>query len=44
MVVSKSTKLPTSYGPQDWHPELLTNENGVIVTPAELKKWLAEHE
>jgi hypothetical protein len=43
-VVSKRTKLPTGYGPQDWHPELLTNENGVIETPAELKKWLAAHE
>jgi hypothetical protein len=43
-VVSKTTKLPTGYGPQDWHPELLTNENGVIETPTELKKWLAEHE
>ena len=43
-VVSKTTKRPTGYGPQDWHPELLTNENGVIDTPAALKKWLAEHE
>lgn len=43
-VVSKRTKLPTGYGPQDWHPELLTNENGVIETPAALKKWLAGRE
>lgn len=42
-VVSKRTYLPTGYGPQDFHPELLTNENGVIETPVALKKWLAEH-
>ena len=42
-VVSKRTGLPTNYGPQDFHPELLTNPNGVIETPKALKKWLAEH-
>jgi hypothetical protein len=42
-VVNKGIKLPTGYGPHDWHPELLTNGNGVIATPKELRKWLAEH-
>jgi hypothetical protein len=41
-VVSKRTKLPTGYAPHDWHPELLTNANGVIETAKDLKKWLAE--
>ena len=43
-VVSKRTRLPTGYGPQDFHPELLASENGVIETPRELKRWLAGHE
>ncbi len=43
-VVSKTTRLPTGYGPQDFHPELLASENGVIETPEELRAWLAEHE
>jgi hypothetical protein len=42
-VVSKRTKFPTGYGPQDFHPELLTNANGVIDSPEELRTWLAEH-
>jgi hypothetical protein len=42
-VVSKRTRLPTGYGPQDFHPELLASENGVIEAPEKLEAWLAEH-
>jgi len=42
VVVNKQTHLPTNYGPQDFHPELLTNPNGVIETPKALG-MLVEH-
>jgi hypothetical protein len=38
-VVSKSTGLPTNYGPQDMHPEIRANDE-VLSTGEELAHWM----
>lgn len=45
-VVSKTTRRPTGYGPDDYHPELLFGiaENGVIDSADALAAWLETHD
>lgn len=44
-VVSKQTQRPTNYGPNDYHPDLLSaiEDAGVLDTAERLENWLALH-
>jgi hypothetical protein len=40
-IVNQETGLPTGYGPEDMHPELLTHHD-ILRTSQQLEDWLRE--